>query len=577
MLEKPIYKVLVVENNPTILKLICHHLEAHGCEVTTAVDGLEALLSMDKSIPDILLTDIIMPKVSGDQLCSIIRKDAQLKNLFIAVHSSTSLEDNGKILDLDADIYIAKGPVVNIKKHVSHVLDQFQKGIRRNKQTVGCESLYPREITRELLLARKHYQAIFNSVAEAVIEMDTTGQIVQANRATEKLLQRKAKNILSHNFTDFLSGDDTEKVALWISKKKSKSSMTFSSSYENPLFINNKKILLNLVAIKEADGFFIIGILQDITLQKNTEEKLAQTLSEFNAIIDNIDYGVLFMDADLNSRVVNQAYRDLWNIPESITDTNPSMKELIEYNRDRGLYDCPPAEMDAYLEKRLDEVRSGEMQTADLRRLDGKVLQYQCVVLPDGGRLLTYYDITDLKNTEEKLEEALEKVSNLANHDPLTALPNLRLARERLHSAISLSKRKGWMAAIMFIDLDGFKQVNDSHGHDIGDKVLKMVADRLLASLRESDTVARIGGDEFLVIQTEVPHRFAAANVAEKIVKRISDPFLLEDIQVEIGASIGIAVYPENGEDIRVLMKKADDAMYYTKRIGKNNYTFTPG
>ena len=103
-----------------------------------------------------------------------------------------------------------------------------------------------------------------------------------------------------------------------------------------------------------------------------------------------------------------------------------------------------------------------------------------------------------------------------------------------------------------------------------------MVAERLVESLREADTVARIGGDEFLVIQTEVPHRFAAANVAEKIVKNISETFLVDNIEINIGASIGIAVYPENGHESRVLMKKADDAMYYTKRIGKNNYTFTP-
>ncbi len=128
----------------------------------------------------------------------------------------------------------------------------------------------------------------------------------------------------------------------------------------------------------------------------------------------------------------------------------------------------------------------------------------------------------------------------------------------------------------MFIDLDGFKEINDNHGHDIGDEVLKLAAKRLQESLREADTVARIGGDEFLVIQTEVSHRFAAANVAEKIVKNISEPMEVEGLQLSIGASIGISIYPDNGEDTRVLMKKADDAMYYTKRIGKNSYTFTP-
>lgn len=190
--------------------------------------------------------------------------------------------------------------------------------------------------------------------------------------------------------------------------------------------------------------------------------------------------------------------------------------------------------------------------------------------------MLTYFDITALKQTEQKLEEALTKVSNLANHDPLTGLPNLRLARERLISALALSRRKCWKAAIMFVDLDGFKDVNDSFGHETGDIILKMVADRLTGTLRETDTIARIGGDEFLVIQTEVPHRYAVANVAEKIVKCIRQPYRLNDESIEIGASVGIALYPEHGEDSSLLLKKADNAMYYTKRMGKNNYTFSP-
>ncbi len=569
-------KVLVVENNPTILKLISHHLQAEGCQVTTALDGLAALVELDIEVPDILFTDIIMPKVSGDQLCNIVRKDRKLKDLFIAVHSSTSLEDNRQILDLDADVYIAKGPSVNLREHVLHVLDQYKKGIRRDQKTIGGEKLYPREITKELLLARKHYQAIFDNVAEAIVELDCSGQIVQANQATQLLLQKDTIEILSSNFLDYIEGVEKQEIEEWIAEIQNEGSTNFKSSYENPLQVNDRNILLNLVAIKESDDFFVIGILQDITQQKITEAKLAKTLNEFNAVTDTIDYGILLMDSDLKARIVNQALRELYNLPVEFTDKQPTMKEIMEYCASTGVYDVEPQDFPNYVEKRIAAVKKGAIPPMELKRGDGVVLQYQCVVLPDNGRLLTYYDITSLKNTEEKLEEALEKVSKLANHDPLTGLPNLRLARERLLSAISLSKRKGWMAAIMFIDLDGFKEVNDSHGHDIGDKVLQVVAERLVESLREADTVARIGGDEFLVIQTEVPHRFAAANVAEKIVKNISSPLFVDNIEINIGASIGIAVYPENGQESRVLMKKADDAMYYTKRIGKNNYTFTP-
>lgn len=574
------HRVLIVENNPTILKLISYHLETEGCTVTTAPNGLEALIELDKEIPDIIFTDIIMPKVSGDQLCTIIRKDRRLKNIFIAVHSSTTLEDNRQILELDADIYIAKGPAANLKGHIAYVLDQYRRGIRRNQKTIGGENLHPREITKELLLARNHYHTIFNSVAEAVVEMDSSGMIVQANIAARKLFRSGILDILSMNFTDFITGEGKQDVIDWIKKVKDaelKTHNTFSSSYDKPLVAGKRRILLNLVAIDGVGDAFIIGILQDITLQKSTEDTLARTLDEFNALVNTIDYGILLLDDNLRTRIVNQAYCDLWQIPKEFTDTGPTMREIIEYNSISDIYDVPPEKNDRYIHNRLEEIRQGNIAPMELKLKTGRVLQYQCAVLPGNGRLLTFYDITGLKNTEKKLEEALEKVSNLANHDALTGLPNLRLARERLHSAITLSRRKGWMAAIMFIDLDGFKGVNDSYGHDVGDRVLQKIAGRLVHSLRQADTVARIGGDEFLVIQTEVPHRLAVAKVAEKIVAGMSRPIIIDQIEIKIGASIGISVYPENGEDSRILMKKADDAMYYTKRIGKNNYTFSPG
>lgn len=567
---------LVVENNPIILKLLVHHLEAEGCSVRSAGNGLEALVEIDNSVPDIILTDIIMPKVSGDQLCSIIRNDARLKDIFIAVHSSTSLEDNHTILELDADVYIAKGPFVNIKKHVHHVLHQYSRGIRRDQTTIGEDTLHPREITKELLLARKHHNAIFNNIAEAVIEMDSSGRIVQANNATLPLLQKGLLEILSFNFIDFLHGSDRTEVAQWFNGISRNGPTSYRSSYENPLQINTCKILLHLVAAQESGDFFVIGILRDVTRQKETEQQLAKTLSEFNAVTDTIDYGILLLDMNLRLRIANHAYRRIWQIPKSFTDGSPSMRAIMEYNAANGKYNIPSGGVHQFIEARLNSIQNGAFGPMELKRPDGSTLQHQCVVLPDGGRLLTYYEITTLKNTEKKLEVALAKVSNLANHDPLTGLPNLRLARERLLSALSFAKRKQWMAALMFIDLDGFKEVNDSHGHDLGDKLLKKVARRLVESLRDSDTVARIGGDEFLVLQSEAPDREAVAGVAEKIVKNMAQPFSLDGISVTIGASIGIAVYPHNGAEPRELIKKADDAMYYTKRIGKNSYSFAP-
>jgi diguanylate cyclase (GGDEF)-like protein/PAS domain S-box-containing protein len=568
-------KVLVVENNPVILKIISNHLRLEGCEVLTATDGLAALNILDKTIPDILFIDLIMPRVSGDQLCGIIRRNNDLKDIFIAIHSATILENKEQIIDIGADACIAKGPKRNLKAHVHHVLKQYKSGIRRSQEILGKEDVFPMEITEELLLVRKHYHAIFNSVAEAVVEMDGSGQIVQANLASVKILRREAHSILSSCLKDYISGPGAEEAIDWIAQTSRSESQKFVSSYENPLKVKNRKILLSMVAVKEDDDFFIIGTLQDISQQKKTEEQLARTLEGFNAVLDTIDYGILFMDSGLKARIVNQAYRDMFQLPEDFTDSLPTMREIFEFNRHRNIFDIPPESYDRLIEEQIEALQQGAIAPIEVKFADKRVFQFQAVVLPDNGRLLTFYDISGLKHTAGKLEKSLEKVSTLANHDPLTGLPNLRQAKEKLTSAITLSKRKGWKTAIMFIDLDGFKKVNDLHGHDFGDKILKQVAQRLVDGLRQTDTVARIGGDEFLVIQSEISQRSATVKVAEKIVRKISEPFLLENNEISIGASIGIAIYPKDGEESQTLIKKADAAMYYSKREGKNCYSFT--
>jgi diguanylate cyclase (GGDEF)-like protein len=173
-------------------------------------------------------------------------------------------------------------------------------------------------------------------------------------------------------------------------------------------------------------------------------------------------------------------------------------------------------------------------------------------------------------------KKAEEKIQHLANHDALTGLPSLRLGKDRLASAIANARRHKKKAAVMFIDLDGFKAVNDTLGHDVGDEVLKDVSERLLKSVREVDTVARIGGDEFTVVLTEIKTKEDAAVVAKKIIGNVSEPFVVGGggAQTNIGASIGIAIFPDHGSSAEELVHRGDQAMYTVKREGKNNYAF---
>ncbi len=177
-----------------------------------------------------------------------------------------------------------------------------------------------------------------------------------------------------------------------------------------------------------------------------------------------------------------------------------------------------------------------------------------------------------LDDTERKKAE--EKIKHLASHDLLTDLPSLSLANDRLGMAISLARRNKTAVALMFIDLDGFKSVNDSLGHDAGDYVLKQVAQRLLSCVRESDTVARVGGDEFLIIANGIHAPENASQIAEKIISTVSQPIIFDGEQAVVGTSIGIALYPDDGEEMKQLIKDADEAMYRIKKAGKNGFCF---
>jgi len=189
----------------------------------------------------------------------------------------------------------------------------------------------------------------------------------------------------------------------------------------------------------------------------------------------------------------------------------------------------------------------------------------------DGRPLLmsgTHEDITKQKQNEEK-------IIHLATHDTLTKLPSLRLAKDRLLMAIESASRKHLLAAALFIDLDGFKNINDTYGHDAGDAVLQEVAERLLSCVRNTDTVARIGGDEFLLVITEFQHNDVAVSIAKQVINTLAQPIPFNRVQLTVGASIGIAIYPNDSDSADDLITQADKAMYVSKKSGKNKYSFT--
>ncbi|MEK6669086.1 MAG: diguanylate cyclase [Pseudomonadota bacterium] len=182
--------------------------------------------------------------------------------------------------------------------------------------------------------------------------------------------------------------------------------------------------------------------------------------------------------------------------------------------------------------------------------------------------------LEDVHRQQTEIKAQRDQIRHLATHDNLTGLPIMRLAVDRSHQAMAHARHSGQKIAFMFLDLDGFKEVNDRHGHEAGDRVLQTVAERLKSAVRSADTAARIGGDEFVVILSDLSHAHFAGDVAEKILRAIGAPIAYDGHALSVGASIGIAIFPDHAEDLEGLKRVADRAMYAVKTSGKNRYQF---
>lgn len=313
---------------------------------------------------------------------------------------------------------------------------------------------------------------------------------------------------------------------------------------------------------RTTDGapLLMVGTHADITGLKEAEEHLRLSASVFR----NTAEGVVITDPEANVLDVNDAF---------IRITGFERNEVI--GRNVRLLASGSHDADFYRELWQQLLSSGHWQ-GELwnRRKDGTLfpewLTISSVAGADGH--ISHYvgvfsDITQLKQSQAKLD-------HLAHHDPLTGLPNRLLWTERMEHAIRRAERYDSTLAVIFIDLDHFKHINDSLGHSLGDQLLRKVAATLSGSLRNEDTVARIGGDEFVLLLETVEGPDNAAHMAQKVMALFDRPFLLENQEISVSCSLGICLYPRDGRDPDTLLRNADAAMYRAKEAGRNNYHF---
>jgi diguanylate cyclase (GGDEF)-like protein/PAS domain S-box-containing protein len=283
-----------------------------------------------------------------------------------------------------------------------------------------------------------------------------------------------------------------------------------------------------------------------------------------NRVFDLTRDGVMITDSHGNIERVNPAFtRVTGYTQQEVLGRNPRLlssgRQSPEFYRVfwRSLKETGHWHGEVWNRKKSGDIYLEALSIAGVQERDGGYTHYVAILS----------DITQRHQHEQRLR-------NLATHDVLTGLPNRVLLDERLKHAISRAKRHGMHIAVMFIDLDGFKQVNDTRGHAVGDDVLKAVAERLVHSVRESDTVARLGGDEFVVILEEVGSMRQIEPVARAVLNAVGRPISLPGDAVSVTPSIGISLYPDDAANAEQLLLRADRAMYVAKNMGKNNLCF---
>lgn len=532
--------VLVVEDDEAARLTTSITLEDAGYEVMEAADCASARERFAERKPDIVLLDVLLPDGDGYSLCREFLASPRGRDLPIAM--VTGLDDLHSIhqaYESGATDFITKPVSWGTLPYRIQFILRAQKALTDASISEGKTRALLAGIPDIILRIDRAGHVIDMQVGAYVNEMEEW--VVYDAVTAEGHLPGPVYRILAPHIRRVFAGKGEQLVEFEWSPARIK-----------------QRIWEARLILRQQDE--VVMVIRDITLRKQQEAELRLWAKVF----EGSNEGILITDANLNIILVNKTYEKIMGFTEEEVlgvDTasvgarlhsHSFFRNLVHILKERGYWQG----------ELINKRKNGEKfptwySISQVLNADGQPENYIAI----------FSDISERKKSRERIDF-------LAHHDSLTELPNRALLNDRLEMAINTAKRRGEKVGLLFIDLDRFKNINDSLGHTAGDQILRQTAARLSAAIRVDDTVARLGGDEFVVLLPRVRDERSLAEVAIKVREELLVPYLFEDMPLHLSPSIGIAVYPDDGDTPGTLIKNADAAMYLAKEKGRNNYQF---
>jgi len=412
----------------------------------------------------------------------------------------------------------------------------------------------------------ERYRLLADDVLDLIMFISPNGQIIDANEAAVKRYGYTHEELVHKSIQNLRLPEDRHKIADLL--QKASGGIHFECVHVCkdgsvfPVEVSTKVTIYNGHQI-------IISIFRDITQRKNAEAAVWLEKERAQVTLESIGDAVITTDIQANVEYLNPAAEFLTGWTNSEAKGQPLEKVFHIINEDSGQTVESPI-VHCLKEGRIVGLTN---HTVLINRTGSTIgIEESAAPIRDRteaviGGVLIFRDVSYKRNL-------MRELAHQAHHDALTGLPNRLNFNESLNQALARAKRKRGMLSVMFLDLDRFKLINDTMGHNLGDLLLKDIAERIRQTLREGDTIARQGGDEFLVLLPEIRDEQEVISVTERILGVFSQPLMLDGNEVYMSTSIGISLYPTDGSNLETLVKQADTAMYYAKEQGRNNYQF---